>query len=93
MSLSADERLRVAHALDALGIQFIEAGFPSSNPKEEALEHAYTSTPFLVDNRKPELSAIKVTYPTAQGRAQDSFSAVSELAYSVDGGEDRKSVV
>jgi 2-isopropylmalate synthase len=37
MSLSADERLRVAHALDALGIHFIEAGFPSSNPKEEAL--------------------------------------------------------
>jgi 2-isopropylmalate synthase len=37
MSLSADEKLRVAHALDGLGIHFIEAGFPSSNPKEEAL--------------------------------------------------------
>jgi 2-isopropylmalate synthase len=37
LSLSADEKLRVAHALDALGIQFVEAGFPSSNPKEEAL--------------------------------------------------------
>jgi 2-isopropylmalate synthase len=37
LSLSADERLRVAHALDELGIHFIEAGFPSSNPKEEAL--------------------------------------------------------
>ena len=37
MSLSADEKVRVAHALDRLGIQFIEAGFPSSNPKEEAL--------------------------------------------------------
>jgi 2-isopropylmalate synthase len=37
MSLSADEKMRVAHALDALGIHFIEAGFPSSNPKEEAL--------------------------------------------------------
>jgi 2-isopropylmalate synthase len=37
MSLSADEKLRVAHALDDLGIHFIEAGFPSSNPKEEAL--------------------------------------------------------
>ena len=37
MSLSADEKLRVAHALDRLGIHFIEAGFPSSNPKEEAL--------------------------------------------------------
>ena len=37
MSLSADEKLRVAHALDRLGIHFIEAGFPSSNPKEEEL--------------------------------------------------------
>ena len=37
MSLSADEKLRVAHALDGLGIHLIEAGFPSSNPKEEAL--------------------------------------------------------
>ena len=37
MSLSADEKVRVAHALDGLGVHFIEAGFPSSNPKEEAL--------------------------------------------------------
>ena len=37
MSLSVDEKVRVAHALDALGIHLIEAGFPSSNPKEEAL--------------------------------------------------------
>jgi 2-isopropylmalate synthase len=34
MSLSAEEKLRVAHRLDALGIDLIEAGFPSSNPKE-----------------------------------------------------------
>ncbi len=37
MSLSADEKVRVAHALDDLGVHFVEAGFPSSNPKEEAL--------------------------------------------------------
>jgi 2-isopropylmalate synthase len=35
MSLSVDEKLRVARALDGLGIHFIEAGFPSSNPKAE----------------------------------------------------------
>ena len=34
MSLSAQEKLRVAHRLDELGIDIIEAGFPSSNPKE-----------------------------------------------------------
>jgi 2-isopropylmalate synthase len=37
MSISAGEKVRVAHALDGLGIHLIEAGFPSSNPKEEAL--------------------------------------------------------
>ena len=37
MSLSADEKLRVAHRLDALGIDLIEAGFPASNPKEQEL--------------------------------------------------------
>ena len=37
MSLSADEKLRVVHALDELGIDFIEAGFPTSNPKEDEL--------------------------------------------------------
>jgi 2-isopropylmalate synthase len=34
MSLTAEEKLRVAHKLDQLGIDLIEAGFPASNPKE-----------------------------------------------------------
>ena len=34
MTLSAHEKLRVAHRLDELGVHLIEAGFPSSNPKE-----------------------------------------------------------
>lgn len=58
-----------------------------SNPREETLEHSLTSTPFLVDNRKPELSEVRINYPAATGRAHDSFSAISELAYSVDGGD------
>src|SRR3954453_14227713 len=37
MSLSAREKVRVVHALDQLGIDLIEAGFPSSNPKEQEL--------------------------------------------------------
>jgi 2-isopropylmalate synthase len=49
MSLSAEEKLRVVHRLDELGIDVIEAGFLGSNPKEvelferlaaERLEHA-----------------------------------------------------
>ena len=37
MSLSAAEKVRVVQALDRLGVHFVEAGFPSSNPKEEEL--------------------------------------------------------
>lgn len=37
MSLSAEEKVRVVHALDRLGVQYIEAGFPASNPKEAEL--------------------------------------------------------
>ncbi|HXP99460.1 MAG TPA: citramalate synthase [Solirubrobacteraceae bacterium] len=36
MSLTAKEKLRVVHALDTLGVHMIEAGFPASNPKEQA---------------------------------------------------------
>ncbi len=37
LTLTADEKLRVVHALDALGVDMIEAGFPVSNPKEQQL--------------------------------------------------------
>src|SRR3954471_16604018 len=37
MSLSVGEKVRLAHALDSLGVHLIEAGFLGSNPKEEAL--------------------------------------------------------
>jgi 2-isopropylmalate synthase len=34
LSLTAEEKVRLVHRLDDLGVHFIEAGFPSSNPKE-----------------------------------------------------------
>jgi 2-isopropylmalate synthase len=37
MSLSVGEKLKVVRVLDELGVQTIEAGFPSSNPKEAEL--------------------------------------------------------
>jgi len=46
MSLSAPEKLRVARRLDELGIDLIEAGFPSSNPKELELFELLAAEPF-----------------------------------------------
>jgi 2-isopropylmalate synthase len=37
MTLTAQEKVRVVHALDELGVHMIEAGFPASNPKEQEL--------------------------------------------------------
>jgi 2-isopropylmalate synthase len=37
LTLTAEEKLRVVHVLDALGVHMIEAGFPASNPKEQEL--------------------------------------------------------
>ena len=34
MSVSVDEKVRIALKLDELGMRFIEGGFPASNPKE-----------------------------------------------------------
>jgi 2-isopropylmalate synthase len=64
MSLTAEEKLRVVHALDALGVHMIEAGFPSSNPKElelfGLLEHEALSVSEIVAfgmTRRREASA------------------------------------
>ena len=34
MSLSCDDKLRIAEHLDSLGVRFIEGGWPGSNPKD-----------------------------------------------------------
>jgi 2-isopropylmalate synthase len=36
ISFSVDDKLRIAHKLDALGVMFIEGGWPGSNPKDVA---------------------------------------------------------
>jgi 2-isopropylmalate synthase len=35
-SLSVDEKIRVAHLLDELGVAWVEGGWPGSNPRDEA---------------------------------------------------------
>jgi 2-isopropylmalate synthase len=37
VSFSASDKLRIARALDKLGFDYIEGGFPGSNPKDEEL--------------------------------------------------------
>jgi 2-isopropylmalate synthase len=65
MSLSVGEKLKVVEALDKLGIHFIEAGFPSSNPKEaefferlaEVEPHSSTIAAFGMTRRRDRAAA------------------------------------
>ena len=57
MSLSAEEKLRVAHVLDELGVPLIEAGFPASNPKEAELFELLARETF----RTAEIAAFGMT--------------------------------
>jgi 2-isopropylmalate synthase len=57
MSLSVEEKLRVAHVLDGLGIPMIEAGFPASNPKEEAFFERLAGETF----RRTQIAAFGMT--------------------------------
>jgi 2-isopropylmalate synthase len=57
MSLSAEEKVRMVHRLDELGIDLIEAGFPSSNPKEQELFELLADQPL----RHAEVAAFGMT--------------------------------
>ena len=57
MSLSAAEKVRVAHVLDELGVPFVEAGFPASNPKETELFELLARETF----RTAEIAAFGMT--------------------------------
>src|SRR6266852_5635734 len=37
VSFSASDKLRIARTLDGLGFDYVEGGFPGSNPKDEEL--------------------------------------------------------
>jgi 2-isopropylmalate synthase len=74
MSLSAAEKIRVVVALDRLGIHQIEAGFPSSNPKEAELFELLAG----VELEGAEICAFGMT--RRRGVAAEDDAALRELA-------------
>jgi hypothetical protein len=57
-----------------------------ANSPDRALTSTATSTMFAIDNARPAIEALKITYPRAQARASDSLSTIAEMAFSVDDG-------
>jgi len=67
MSLSAEEKLRVAHKLDELGIELIEAGFLGSNPKDRELFELLAGERFA----NAQIAAFGMTRRRGVAAAQD----------------------
>ena len=65
----------------------VTASDERANPREDALEHTLVSAPVLVDNRRPEVTDLRVSSGVVSGRARDNTSPISELAYSIDGAD------
>jgi 2-isopropylmalate synthase len=74
MSLSAEEKLRVAHRLDELGIELIEAGFLGSNPKDRELFELLGRERFA----QAQIAAFGMTRRRGVAAAED--AALVELA-------------
>lgn len=60
-----------------------------SNPPELVQSSDLTSAPFIIDNRRPELRELRwnAATSTLSGEALDAVSPITELAYSLDGGD------
>lgn len=59
ISLTLEDKLKIAHKLDDLGIDYIEGGFPGSNPKDKA---------FFDEIKKAGLRAMLVAFGNTRRR-------------------------
>jgi 2-isopropylmalate synthase len=76
MSVSVDEKVRIALKLDELGIGFIEGGFPASNPKEIEFFRRMKGEPL----RSAELVAFGMTRRKgAPAEADDGLRVLAEI--------------
>ncbi|TAN32425.1 citramalate synthase [bacterium] len=66
VSFSAGDKLRIARTLDQLGFDYVEGGFPGSNPKDEELFAGLAARPL----KRARLAAFGATR-RAGGRCED----------------------
>src|ERR1700693_3240179 len=66
VSFSASDKLRIARTLDGLGFDYVEGGFPGSNPKDEELFAELAAHPL----KRARLAAFGATR-RAGGKCED----------------------
>lgn len=64
----------------------VTASDAAANSPDRALTSNQITTMFAIDNTRPVIDGVTVTYPRAQARATDALSTIAEMAYSVDDG-------
>jgi len=64
----------------------VTASDAAANSLDRALTASQTTTMFAIDNTRPAIEKLTITYPRAQARASDALSTIAEMAYSVDDG-------
>jgi hypothetical protein len=57
-----------------------------ANSADRALSSSKTTALFAIDNQRPAIEALSVSYPRASARASDAISTITEMSYSVDDG-------
>jgi hypothetical protein len=64
----------------------VTASDAAANSPDRALTSSHTSTMFAIDNTRPSIEGLSITYPKASARASDQLSTIAEMAFSVDDG-------
>lgn len=72
---------------DGLYIVRVSVSDERSQPRDRALASAFESVPLLIDNGRPAVDELTARYPVVSGRARDDASAITQIEFSIDGGE------
>jgi hypothetical protein len=64
----------------------VTASDAGANSPDRALTSNASTTMFAIDNSRPAIDNLTVSYPRATARASDAISTLAEMAYSVDDG-------
>jgi hypothetical protein len=64
----------------------VTASDEAANSPDRTLTASAQTTLFALDNTRPAIDGLTVTYPRARARAADALSTIAEMAFSVDDG-------
>jgi hypothetical protein len=58
-----------------------------ANSPDRAMTSSKTTALYAIDNQRPTIDGLSVTYPKATARGSDAVSVITEMAFSVDDGQ------